>query len=49
MPIVECRAFVAIVFSTSTRASGAVGFSYILNVGLCSDRYNSVADGSKRR
>ena len=38
MPIVERRAFVAIVFSTSTRASGALGFSYILNASFCCER-----------
>ena len=34
MPIVEWRAFVAIMFSTFSRANAAVGFSYILNVNV---------------
>ena len=41
MPIVECRAFVAFVFSTSSRANCAVGFSYIPNA------YDSAAAESK--
>ena len=31
MPIVDWKAFVAIIFSASSRANGAVGFFYILN------------------
>ena len=46
MPIVKWRAFVAIVFSTSSGAICAAGFSYILNVGLCCGRSINCGGGA---